>query len=242
MFNYTYSKSIDDLGTFRVNDNPRLDRSLSTIDQPQNVTATAVLMSPFGKGKMGGDNFLVRAIGSDWALSGIFSYHSGSPVAFTGASCSGSAILSQCMPNVVLGQTSRTISYNNPPGGVTAANYSSIVHLNPAAFTVNIPSASTTTGGIDVGLGAASYIPGDAARVGALNTFGMGLYNLDLGLKRSFPIWEQVRFQLEADMLNATNHVVFSGPSGAVNTATYGTITSVANNPRDVQVSGRVSW
>ena len=32
MLNYTYSKSIDDLGTFRVGDNDRLDRSLSTAD------------------------------------------------------------------------------------------------------------------------------------------------------------------------------------------------------------------
>ena len=29
MLNYTYSKSIDDVGTFRTTDNPRLDRSLS---------------------------------------------------------------------------------------------------------------------------------------------------------------------------------------------------------------------
>jgi hypothetical protein len=83
----------------------------------------------------------------------------------------------------------------------------------------------------------------------------MGTYNIDLGLKRAFPIWEKVTFQIEADLLNATNHVVFSGPGGAVGngsasetgttisgTTSYGLITSVANQPRDMQLSGRLSW
>jgi hypothetical protein len=83
----------------------------------------------------------------------------------------------------------------------------------------------------------------------------MGYYNLDLGLKRSFPIYERVTFQIEADLLNATNHVVFGAPSGAVGngsatesgtsitgSTTYGLITGVANQPRDMQLSGRISW
>jgi hypothetical protein len=77
--------------------------------------------------------------------------------------------------------------------------------------------------------------------------WGMGSYNIDLGLKRSFPIWENVKFQIEADLLNATNHVVFSGPGGAVGngsnlTTSYGLIGSVANQPRDMQLAGRISW
>ena len=67
MLNYTYSKTIDDLGTFRVGDNTRLDRSLSTADEPQNLAGTAVYQLPFGRGHIGGDNLFVRAIGSDWS-------------------------------------------------------------------------------------------------------------------------------------------------------------------------------
>ena len=83
----------------------------------------------------------------------------------------------------------------------------------------------------------------------------MGSYNIDLGLKRSFPIWESVKFQIEADLLNATNHVVFNGPGGAVGngsaiesgttitgSSSYGLISGVANQPRDMQLSGRLSW
>src|ERR1035441_7614102 len=107
MLNYTYSKTIDDLGTFRVGDNTRLDRSLSTADEPQNLAGTAVYQLPFGRDHIGADNFFVRAIGSDWVLSGIATYHSGFPIAVTGSGCGGSSVLNQCMPRVILGQPGR---------------------------------------------------------------------------------------------------------------------------------------
>jgi len=259
MVNYTYSKTIDDLGTFRVGDNDRLDRSISTADQPQNLTATVVYQSPFGRGKIGGDNMIVRWLAGGWSVSSIFLYHSGFPVVFTGTGCGGSGILNQCMPSLVTGQTSRIQgSYGKAPGYTTATTYSTAgtatsngaQYLNPNAFTV--ATSSTTVAASNntpiaqinpVGPGPALYIPGNAPRVGALNTWGPGTYNLDLGIKRVFPIYHEWAFQFEADFLNATNHVVFSSPSGAVNSGGgFGTITSVANYPRDVQVSARLNW
>jgi hypothetical protein len=260
MLNYLYSKSIDDVGTFRLNDYARLDRSLSVTDQPQNLTATVVYLSPFGKGSMASENLILRALAKDWSLSGIFLYHSGLPLVFTGTGCAGSP-LGTCMPSVNAGINPRTASYNKPTGGVTAQTsatnyYGTIHHFDLNAFSVLDESNSVPTNsqlGTQVGLGTAGYIPGNAARVGADNVWGMGTYNIDLGLKRSFPVWENVKVQFEADLLNATNHVVFGSPSGAVGngsalesgtaitgTTTYGLITSVANQPRDMQLSGRI--
>jgi hypothetical protein len=65
MVNYTFSKNIDDLGTFRVYDNPRLDRSLSGADQPQSLTATAVWHLPVGRSHMFGNNLIYRSVFSD---------------------------------------------------------------------------------------------------------------------------------------------------------------------------------
>ena len=71
MLNYTYSKTIDDVGTFRTgyaipagilaNSSKawpidRIERSLSTQDQPQNLVATSTYDLPFGKGHIGGGN------------------------------------------------------------------------------------------------------------------------------------------------------------------------------------------
>jgi hypothetical protein len=233
-------------------------------DQPENLTGTVVYLSPFGKGSMASENMIVRSLARDWSLSGIFTYHSGSPVAFTGTGCPGTA-LSTCMPSPVPGYNPRTFSYNKPPGGIVAASgyansYNTLHHLELNAFSVldatNTAQSALTNPQLQaVGLGPAAYQIGTAARVGAYNVWGMGTYNIDLGLKRAFPIWESFKLQFEADLLNATNHVVFAGPGGAVGngsasetngvisgTTTYGTIGSVVNNPRDLQLSARLSW
>ena len=257
MLNYTYSKSMDDLGTFRTNDNARLDRSLSVTDQPQNLTGTAVYLLPFGHGHFGGDNFFVNAIGGGWSLSGIFAYHSGTPLVATGSGCAGSP-LGQCMPSIVPGVPARVGKYGaNVVANPTAPNYyAKVSYLNPAAFSVNQQgtdpslngatavgkSVSGATGVINYTGGIPLYVPGNAPRVGADNVWSMGYYNLDLGIKRTFKIWENVNLQFEADLLNAANHVVWGSINGGVAGSSYGYVTSLANQPRDAQLSARVNW
>src|SRR5262249_539456 len=147
--NYTYSKSIDDMGSFRTNDNARLDRSLSVADQPQNLVGTAVYQLPFGKGKaIGADNRLVSAVGGGWSLSGIFTVHSGVPVTMGGSGCAGSP-LSTCMPSLIGGQAFRMNSYGKTASGQTVTASSSDpnyyakagtqLYLNGGAFSVNQP-------------------------------------------------------------------------------------------------------
>ena len=255
MLNYTYSKTIDDLGTFRVGDNQRLDRSLSTADQPQNLAATAVYQSPFGKGALGGDNFIVRSLASNWSVSGIVTYHSGFPIAVTGSNCGGGQILNQCMPSIVPGQGGRVNGpYGKLAGFSTATTYATQPYINPNAFTVATQSGTTSPPWISgpvatngqstvVGSGAAFYVPGNATRVAALNLWGPSLFNLDLGLKRTFPIHEDVKLLFEVDALNALNHVVFAAPGAVVDGgAKFGELTSVANTSRDFQLSARIAW
>ncbi len=243
MLNYTYSKTIDDLGTFRVGDKPRLDRSISAADQPQNVAATAVYQLPFGRGHVGADNFVVRSLASDWGLSSIVTYHSGFPIAATASGCGGSSILSQCMPSIVAGQASRINgSYGKAAGFNTATTYTQEPYINPSAFTV-ASNGTATSQAVNVGSGPALYVPGNAPRIGALNLWAPSTFNLDLGLKRTFPIHENWKLLFEADALNALNHVVFAAPNAVVNGgSSFGELTSVANTARDFQLSARVSW
>jgi hypothetical protein len=276
MANYTYSKTIDDLGTFRVYDTAyaRLDRSLSAVDLPQNLTVTAVYASPVGKGALGGTNFVVRELAKDWNLSGVFSYHSGTPLVATSTGCGGSSVLSQCMPNLVSGVQARQGTYgSNVVADPSSPNYfAKPLYLNPLAFSVNqagsdpnlactgttvtstcngtIPinrvgmqNPNTSTGIINyVGNGPALYVPGNASRVGAFNVWSMGYYDLDLGLKRLFPLYEGFSLQFEADMSNVTNHVVWGAVNGAVAGSSFGTVSGLANGnaPRDVQFAARL--
>jgi hypothetical protein len=260
MVNYTYSKSIDDLGTFRTYDTAyaRLDRSLSATDLPQNLTATAVYASPVGKGAFGGTNFLVRQLAKDWNLSGIFSYHSGSPIAVTGSGCPTNGLLNQCMPNVVPGVAARQGSYgSNVVADPSAPNYyAGARYLNGNAFTVNQAGTlaqngtqvQSISGGQVVGLinyvgnGTALYVPGNAPRIAADNVWSMGSYDLDMGLKRLFPLYEGFSLQFEADMSNVTNHVVWGPVNGGVTGSSFGETTALANGnaPRDVQFAVRL--
>jgi hypothetical protein len=250
MLNYTYSKSIDDLGTFRVGDNNRLDRSLSTADLPQNLVGTVVYQLPIGRGHWMGDNLFYRAIASDWTASGIFTDHSGFPIAVTGSGCGGAGILNQCMPSVVAGQQGRANgSYGkNTTAAPGSPHYiGNIQYINPAAFTVNVNSSSASGQAINVGPGSALYVPGNAPRVAALNLWGMGYYDADVAVKRTFPIYREWNVAIEIDMSNLTNHVVWASPSASVASGTnagFGTITALssANNPRDVQGMLRINF
>ena len=257
MLNYTYSKSIDDLGTFRVGDNTRLDRSISNGNQPQSLTATMVYQLPAGRGHMGGDNLIYRAIASDWTFSDIVSYHTGFPIMLTGSGCGGANILDQCMPNIVPGQPGRI---NGGWGShITAApgspNYfGSVQFLNPAAVTVNAAGTAanygtsvnnSTTQQTYVGNGPALYVPGNAPRGAALGMYSMGYYDWDLSLKRSFPVYREWKFSLDMDLVNVTNHTIWNAPNSGVSGSTeYGTLStaSAQPGPRALQLSARLSW
>jgi hypothetical protein len=282
MLNYTYSKNIDDLGTFRVYDNNRLDRSLSTADQPQNLIASVVYMLPVGRGHMFGDNWAYRALASDWTVSGIESIHSGQPIEVVGSGCGGSSILNTCMPNIVTGQTGRQYSIGKTPSGAKAnwdsssSNFiGNVQYVNPLAFEVNVAGTTGSTGNYgtysgstteavggqaySVGVGPADYVPGNASRVAPLGMFGQHAVNLDMALRRTFPVYREWKVQFELDMANVANHVTYglpgqvttnpdshttvqSGVTGGVVNPTFGTISQVNSTPREVQGSLRISF
>ena len=103
MVNYTWSKAIDDGGTFRsgyaipaqfiqTGGNSwaadRIERTASTSSQPQHVVITGVYDLPFGKGILGGQNFVTRALLSNFSMSSIIQMYSGSPLTITESSSS----------------------------------------------------------------------------------------------------------------------------------------------------------
>jgi len=261
---YTWSKNIDDLGTFRTYDNARLDRSLSAADQPQSLTVTAVYQLPAGKGHMFGENLIYRAVASNWSLSGIGTLRSGLPVILTASGCAGSSILNQCMPSTVAGQAGRQYNWGKSASGKNISwdssnpNYIGTVnYVNPNAFTVNqagnpigsSTDAYGTTDGqaINVGGGPADYVPGNATRVAPLGMFAQKSTDVDMALKRTFPIFHEWKLALEADMTNIANHPLYGVPSCTVksgSTSSFCTVTGVASGylPRDLQLAGRISW
>ena len=101
-------------------------------------------------------------------------------------------------------------------------------YLNSAAFI-----ATPGNGG---------YNFGDAPRTAPYKLFNLGTYNLNMGLKRSFPIWRDVKFTFQADAFNVTNHVQFGGPGTSLSSSGFGEITSQGNSARSWQLAGKINF
>lgn len=266
--NYTYSRNIGDDGTSRtayavpaaassngqpIPGNNRADRDLTTTDVPENLNIYGYYQSPFGRNKIGGDNWAVRTFASGWELSGIFSYYSGTPILVVGTGCT-TPSSGQCMPDVNPAREN-SIRINGGYGGpgVTYANFTKTAYLDTTAFqTLNIfPTPNPT------------YTPitkiGDSPR-SSLNLWSPSHYDLDASLQRTFNISpERWKFVFRADCVDVTNKVTFSlaqsqsvpttiaakggglepGGQAIPDTGSFGHLSSFSGN-RKFQLEGRI--
>lgn len=65
---------------------------------------------------------------------------------------------------------------------------------------------------------------------------------LDLSLSRSITLRAPVKLQLRVDLINALNHVVWSGPSTDITSTNFGVCTSQSNTPRWIQFQTRLTF
>jgi hypothetical protein len=67
-----------------------------------------------------------------------------------------------------------------------------------------------------------------------------GIFNWDLSVFKNFRLTEKFSLQFRAEALNAFNTPRFSGPNTSVTSSSFGTITSQANAPRQMQMGLKV--
>ena len=165
------------------------------------------------------------------------------------------------MPSIVAGQQGRANgSYGkNTTSAPGSPNYiGNVQYLNYNAFYVTASNNSTSSSSGNYGTcvnststqacytgGPALYVPGNASRVAPDGMFGMGYYDDDVALKRTFPIYREWNVAIELDMSNMTNHVVWASPNSTVNTGSaFGTISALnsSNNPRSAQGMLRINF
>jgi hypothetical protein len=69
---------------------------------------------------------------------------------------------------------------------------------------------------------------------------GPGGRNVDLSVFKQFPLGDVRKIELRFEAFNAFNHANFGNPSASVsNVATFGKITSVVNDARQIQLAGK---
>jgi hypothetical protein len=247
MFDYIWSKAIDDGGTYRSGyaipaaystdgrdwAQDRIERGVSTTNQPHHIIETGVWSLPFGANGLGSGNRLVRALASNFKFSEIVQIYSGSPLAVTGSACQTNPAESTCSPTVVPGFTGPGRINGKWGEGATAT--SSPSYLNANAF---VPIATLTEANSPY-----AYTFGDAARTAPFGMYGPGNYDIDMSLRRTFnlPI-ERSHLTLEGDFYNLTNHTQFTVGGTTFGSASFGTVNGQANSSRDAQLSLRLEF
>jgi len=248
MANYTWSRSIDDGGTFRTGyDIPAafsgdgqfhkadsIERSVSTSNQPQHIVITGVWDMPFGRSMLN-DSGWERAIFGGYKLSTIYQAYSGSPLAITGATCNANPAQITCMPSYNPSFAGAARINGSWGHGVTRTNYKDTT--NPGSFFINSNAF----------VYAPAYTFGNNPRTAPYNIYGPGNYNLDLSLRRSFGLHlgESSRLNLQADLYNVTNHTQFTVASTvwSPTTTSFGQVSGTqANGRRSAQLHARIEF
>ena len=66
--------------------------------------------------------------------------------------------------------------------------------------------------------------------------------NIDLTLGKYVTLSGRVRLQIRADAFNLLNTTRFAAPNGSVTSQAFGTVTSQANSPREIQLGVKLYW
>ncbi len=224
MFNYTFSKELDNISGVRDPDKDFLEKAPGVIDHPHVSTATFVYKLPFGAGRgwNPGNRLLSSAI-SQWQFSGIFTFTSGSPLSITGTCVGGGIIDAVCFPNYNPAFTGNV--WQNGGIGSGGANLNNTPYLNKNAF-----------------VNPANYTAGNIARTAPLGLRVPHNADFDLSIRREFRVTEGVRLAFQADAFNLNNAVHFAAPGTNIDSANFGIFSAMSNQPRKLQFSARVSF
>jgi hypothetical protein len=217
-FNYTYSKSIDDVqdyglySTLPQNMNCiSCDRGPGTNDIRHNATFTFLYNLPMGQGHrfLGSASGFAGRMVSGWQVNTLGLIRSGiADLPLIGVNTYGNADTTNQRPNVVAGVST------------TPANQTINQFWNPAAF--SIPASGTF---------------GNAGR-GTL--YGPSAWDADVSLMKDTAVNERTRLEFRAEIFNIFNHPTFALPYNVVGTSSFGQILSTFGSTLGFGVSRQI--
>jgi hypothetical protein len=217
LFNWTHSKSIDNVGENSSINNAQCfscDRSVSYLDTPNTVNLSGRYELPFGVGKKRFNHGAAARILGNWAVAGIYSYSSGFPVAVSSPDNSSAFDIGPFRP-VATGVPAAL------PGGPQIKDNGQ--YFNPAAF------ARTP-----------QFQFGNVSRYLSSVHFPSN-FGLNALIEKQVVLHERVKVEFRTELFNATNSVNFAGPQTSITSSAFGTIAlTQVNGPRAIQFGLRV--
>ena len=208
------------------------NRSLAIEDVPQALNIASSYEIPFGRGKTWLNKGVLSAFFGNWALNGIFRVQSGIPFQISSSFCNvPSQVVNYCSPALL-------------PG--VSPFQQSLTHFDPSQPVLNVNAFEPAS--------SFNFYTGAGPRVQSFRQPGYS--DFDIGLEKSIQITERFKFQLRGDAFNIFNQHHFnnvgtfllsSGSGGSafntdVASPSFGTWNGTVTSPRNIQVSGRISF
>ena len=251
-FSYSFSKTLTntsgdsqtDFEPLLDNNNPSLEKSRSPYDITHVFKANYVYELPYGPGKRWHGNRVMNMVAGGWALSGIWSYSSGSPYSIiSGLGTLNRAGRSTTTNTADIGAT--TLSALNALTNGVYMTGNGPYFISPTLIDTDGRGAeygSTFSGEMFSNPGAGTV--GDTQR--RMFT-GPWQPAWDMSLKKGFKLYERTTLDLHFDFFNYLNHPTFyvapstAGDYGSVtnvniNNTTFGKLTGMNYAPRVIQL------
>ena len=270
LVSYTWSKSITDADSLLPNNgnavpqdqnvwNLHEEKSISFQDVPQQVVLSYLYQLPFGKGRAWVNHGPVSYIVGGWQVGGIQRYMSGQPMGF----CCASGIPgfeNSIRFNAIPGKDIKSAVYHKGPKAIdpfnTAGGTDPFINsmFNGAISNVSYQAGSAqqqAAAFYDQNLptnpagapsrGSGPFTLGDTPRVDGVARLP-AFYNEDFSVLKDTPIHENLSFQLKFELINALNHHTWNYPDQGPADSTFGIPTSTLQNPRNIQVTGKLTF
>jgi Carboxypeptidase regulatory-like domain/TonB dependent receptor len=239
-FNYTYSKVMSDafgdgqtrFEPFLDMNNAKLERSRAPYDLTHQFKANAFYILPMGAGHKLNYSPLSKLLGG-WALSGIFTYETGSP--FSVLSTRGTLNRAARSAN----ETASTALDKSQLDQILALRMSGSGPYFVGAGSIGPDGRGTTQEGATLFAGQAFTNPG-AGSVGTLQRLmfsGPWVWDLDARFGKTTKFGERQSVEIYMDATNVFNHPTWFVGDQNINSTTFGKITSNFFGRRIVQFS-----
>ena len=219
LFNWTHSKSMDNVGDTSAIGNAycfSCDRSISYFDNPNVVNLSGRYELPFGVGRRMLNHGLAAVLLGNWAVAGIYSHWSGFPVAVSSPDNSNSFDIGPFRPDAT------GIPAALPEGPQIVDNG---LYFNPAAF-VRTPQ----------------FQFGNVSRY-LSDVRNPPYFGFNALIEKQWSIRERYKVDFRTELFNATNSVNFAGPQTSITSTAFGRISlTQVNVPRAIQFGLRVAF
>jgi hypothetical protein len=228
---YAWSKLTEADSWLNAND-PIAEKRISPFDHTQHLVTAVNYMLPIGRGRMLNlQSRLADALIGGWQVNGIFTYQTGAPILWMNGSTNNPGDYPICAVAVVKG--SCPLGSNGLPQAAAAfpsgISYDSRQVNQPAFDITHFVTASASQYQFHV-----RTIP---------TTFGQyrqdSINNFDASVIKNFAIAEAKTVQFRVEAFNVLNHPTFGAPNTQLTSSTFGTINTMANRPRQVQLGAR---